>query len=249
MDPMRRALGVGWVALFAVVLVLAYATFQDAVPLSSWQYPFFGFLFLVIATPLVTEIRMRRDVARRMKAVVGDLQARVRHRFVATRMTKPLGRRPKIEARYAGGAFEILTIAPLYATRLSSGIPTDIISVVVQTFEILATAATGRILFLAIATLAGPIPDFSISILSRKAGKESRHGSLPPWIAPRSGSDPSTVSRVASQFGVVGLGPNSGIRSITVRAGRLAIVTSDVSERAMEGALATADILHSLSSP
>ena len=247
MHPERRALGVGWVALLAVVLVLAYATSRDAVPLSSWQYAFYGFLALVIATPIVTEIQMRRDVARRMKAVAADLQARVRHRFVAIRMTKPLGRRPKIEARYAGGAFETLTIAPRYATRLSSGIPTDVISMFVQALEILATAASGRVLFVASATLTRPIPDFSISIRPRKAGKESRHGSLPPWIAPRSGSDPSTVSRVTSQYGLAGLGPNSGIRSISVRAERLAVVTSDVSERAMESALAATDILHSLS--
>lgn len=246
MERWRRGLAVGWIGLAAYAAVLAYATAKDYVPLSEWQFALYWFIVIGAATPLLSEVSMRRAVGPRMVAVASDMHARARHRFASIEARRPLLGRPKLEARYPAGPLESVTIGPRSAANVSPSTATDFWTLVFQVAQILTLAAYGRYLLVATSTLSQPIPNFRLVVKPRRTTRSSRRSGLPPWLVPRSGSDPGIVAHIASQVEFAGLGPNSGIRSVTVRGSRLTIVAADPSDRAIESTLAMIDIVRSV---
>ena len=246
MERWRRILAVGWVGLASYAAVLMYATAKDYAPLSAWQYALYWFIVIGAATPLLSEISMRRAVEPRMAAVASDMHARGRHRFVSIEARRPFLGRPRLEARYAGGPFESVTIGPRSAANVSPATATDFWTLMFQVAQILTLAAYGRYLLVATSTLTHPIPNFRFVVRPRRTTRSSRHPGLPPWLVPRAGSDSGLVTRIASRVELAGLGPSSRIRSVTVRGGRLTIVAADPSERAIESTLTMVDIVHSV---
>ncbi len=246
MERWRRVLAVGWIGLAAYAAVLAYATAKDYVPLSDWQFALYWFIVIGAATPLLSEVSMRRAAEPRMAAVASDMHARGRHRFVSIEARRPFLGRLKLEARYAGGPFESVTIGPRSAANVSPATATDFWTLMFQVAQILTLAAYGRYLLVATSTLSHPFPNFRLVVKPRRTTRSSHRPSFPPWLVPRAGSDSGLVAQIASRVELAGLGPSSHIRSVTVRGSRLWIVAADTSERAIESTLTMVDIVHSV---